>query len=94
MADKETTRLVDKIGTPALLELMAEEAIELAEKKAEIDAFEKSGVFNYLGDNAKAMWQKILDMGNFLKMSVFRLTKVRQFQLLDQMAVESQHFLK
>ena len=27
---KETTKLVDKIGTPALLELMAEEATELA----------------------------------------------------------------
>lgn len=30
MSNKETTKLVDKIGTPALLELMAEEATELA----------------------------------------------------------------
>lgn len=30
MDNKETTKLVDKIGTPALLELMAEEATELS----------------------------------------------------------------
>lgn len=52
------TKEVEAVMTRLLL---TEEAIELAEKKAEIDAFEKSGVFNYLGDNAKAMWQKILE---------------------------------
>lgn len=52
------TKEVEAVMTRLLL---TEEAIELAEKKSEIDAFEKSGVFNYLGDNAKAMWQKILE---------------------------------
>ena len=42
--------------------LLTDEAIELAEKKAEIEAFEKSGVFDYLGnDNSKSMWQKIME---------------------------------
>lgn len=42
--------------------LLTEEAIELAEKKAELEAFEKSGVFNYLeSDTSQAMWQKILE---------------------------------
>ena len=42
--------------------LLTDEAIELAEKKAEIEAFEKSGAFDYLGnDSSKSMWQKILE---------------------------------
>lgn len=87
------TKEVEAVMTRLLL---TEEAIELAEKKAEIDAFEKSGVFNYLGDNAKAMWQKILEdvrkdaTSKVLKIAMKDMSELAQRERQDKIEAERQ----
>ena len=87
------TKEVEAVMTRLLL---TEEAIELAEKKAEIDAFEKSGMFNYLGDNAKAMWQKILEdvrkdaTSKVLKIAMKDMSELAQRERQDKIEAERQ----
>ena len=83
---KETTKLVDKIGMPALLELMAEEATELAhacQKAARLSRDENPSPGHTMDELMDQVEQEMADV-------YVTLREMRKTQYVNDMHVSSE----
>lgn len=84
--DNETTKLVDKIGMPALLELMAEEATELAhacQKAARLSRDENPSPGHTMDELMDQVEQEMADV-------YVTLSEMRKTQYVNDMHVSSE----